>query len=39
MNPEGINALLNYFGIWGAVFLIVASICTIAIAVWLWRKI
>ena len=39
MNPEGINALLNYFGIWGVVFLIVAAICTIAMAVWLWRKI
>jgi hypothetical protein len=39
MNPEGINALLNYFGIWGAVFLIAAAICTIAMAVWLWRKI
>jgi hypothetical protein len=24
MNLEGINALLNYFGVWGVVFLIVA---------------
>ena len=39
MNPEGINALLNYFGIWGVVILIVAGICTIAMAAWLWRKI
>ena len=39
MNPEGINALLNYFRIWGVVFRIVAAICTTAMAVWLWRKI
>jgi hypothetical protein len=39
MHLEGINALLDYFGIWGGVFLIVAVICTIAMAVWLWRKI
>jgi hypothetical protein len=39
MHLEGINALLDYFGTWGAVFLIAAAICTIAMAVWLWRKI
>jgi hypothetical protein len=39
MNPEGINALLNHFGIWGVLFLIGAALCTIAVAVWLWRKI
>ena len=29
MHLEGINALLDYFGIWGAIFLIVAAICTV----------
>jgi hypothetical protein len=39
MSPEGKSALLDYFGIWGVAFLIGAALCTIAIAVWLWRKI
>jgi hypothetical protein len=39
MHLEGINAILDYFGMWGAVFLIAAAVCTIAVAVWLWRKI
>jgi len=38
MHLEGIIPLLDYFGIWGAIFLIVAAICT-TMAVWLWRKI
>ena len=38
MHLEGINALLDYFGIWGALFLLAPAICAIAVAVWLWRK-
>jgi hypothetical protein len=39
MHLEGINGILDYFGMWGAVFLIAMAVCTIAVAVWLWRKI
>jgi hypothetical protein len=39
MNPEGKEALIRIAGIWGVLFLIVAVLCTIAMAVWLWRKI
>ena len=37
MHLEGIEALIRLGGIWGVLFLIVAAICTIAMAVWLWR--
>jgi hypothetical protein len=39
MRLEGINAILDYFGMWGAVFLMAVAVCTIAVAVWRWRKI
>jgi hypothetical protein len=39
MRPEGIEALISLGGVWGVLFLIVAALCTIAVAVWLWRKI
>jgi hypothetical protein len=39
MHLEGIEALIRLGGIWGILFLIVAALCTIAAAVWLWRKI
>ena len=39
MHLEGISAILDYFGMWGAVFLIAVAVCAVAVAVWLWRKI
>jgi hypothetical protein len=39
MHLEGLEALIRLGGIWGILFLIVAAFCTIAVAVWLWRKI
>jgi hypothetical protein len=39
MHLERIEALIGLGGIWGVLFLIVVALCTIAMAVWLWRKI
>jgi hypothetical protein len=39
MHLERIEALIDFGGVWGVLFLIVVALCTVAIAVWLWRKI
>ena len=39
MHLESMEALISLGGVWGVLFLIVAALCTIAMAVWLWRKI
>jgi hypothetical protein len=39
MHLERIEALISLGGVWGVLFLVVAALCTIAVAVWLWRKI
>ena len=38
MHLERMEALIDLGGVWGVLFLIVVALCTIAMAVWLWRK-